>query len=215
MKTPSIQMSRLGEDGLLFQSEGPLNLHVQGRYWALDLQCREIQGVDECVLGMHSLLLCLSPEADQESVRQHVLQLWQSITPMEPRATLVDIPVIYDGEDLRDIAARKHLSVENIVQLHTSVEYTVFALGSQPGFPYLGGLDERLAEPRRAEPRVRVEAGSVVIGGGQTGIISRTSPSGWHIIGHTETQLFDISRAQAALLSPGDRVRFTAVAVDT
>ena len=99
------------------------------------------------------------------------------------------------------------------MRLHTSAEYTVFALGSQPGFPYLGGLDERLAEPRRAEPRVRVEAGSVVIGGGQTGIISRTSPSGWHIIGDTDTQLFDINRAQAALLSPGDRVRFVSVAV--
>ena len=72
--------------------------------------------------------------------------------------------------------------------------------------PYLGGLDERLAVPRRAEPRVRVEAGSVAIGGGQTGVISRTFPSGWHIIGRTETELFDVRRAQAALLSPGDRV---------
>ncbi|MGQ7846803.1 5-oxoprolinase subunit PxpB [Granulosicoccus sp. 3-233] len=215
MESPDLQMSRLGESGLLFQSKGPLSLDVQGHYWSLDLQCRDIQGVAECVLGMHSLLLCLSPDADPEDIHQRVLQSWRSITPMAPRSTLVDIPVVYDGEDLNGIAARKHLSVAEIVLLHTSGEYTVFALGSQPGFPYLGGLDERLAEPRRTEPRVRVEAGSVVIGGGQTGIISRTSPSGWHIIGHTETQLFDINRTQAALLSPGDRVRFTAVAMST
>lgn len=140
-------MSILGEYGLLFQSEGPLSLDVQGRYWALDLQCREIQGVDELVLGMHSLLLCLSPEADPENIRQQVLQLWRSVTPMAPKETIVDIPVNYDGEDLIDIAIRKYLSVKDIVRLHTSAEYTVFALGSQLGFPYLVDLEERLAVP--------------------------------------------------------------------
>ena len=100
----------------------------------------------------------------------------------------MDVPVNHDGEDLIDIAARKHRSVEDVVRLHTSAEYTVIAQGSQPGFPYLGSLDERLAVPRRAEPHVRVEAGSVVVGGGQTGVISRTFPSSWHIIGRTERE---------------------------
>ncbi|ASJ71918.1 Kinase A inhibitor [Granulosicoccus antarcticus IMCC3135] len=214
MKIPLINMSRLGEYGLLFQSEGPLSLDIQGRFWALDLQCREIQGVDELVLGMHSLLLCLSPGADPENIRLQVLQQWRSISSMPPNETIVDIPVIYDGEDLIEIADQKSMTVEDIVRLHTHAEYTVFALGSQPGFPYLGGLDERLAVPRRSEPRVRVEAGSVVIGGTQTGVISRTSPSGWHIIGHTQTELFDINKARPALLSPGDRIRFVTATVD-
>lgn len=201
-------MSYLGESSLLFQSDGPLSLDTQGRYWALDSLCREIQGVDELVLGMHSLLLCLSPQADSEEIGQVVFRHWRSITSIAPNKTLINIPVIYDGEDLADIAAQKRLSVGEIIQRHTAVEYVVFALGSQPGFPYLGGLDKRLSVPRRAEPRIRVEAGSIVIGGDQTGVISRTSPSGWHIIGHTDTELFDINCAQPALLSPGDKLRF-------
>jgi KipI family sensor histidine kinase inhibitor len=119
-----------------------------------------------------------------------------------------EIPVQYIGEDIQELADRRGMAIQDGIRLHTETEYIVFALGSQPGFPYLGGLDKRLFSPRRPEPRVRVEAGSVVIGGGQTGVISRTSPSGWHIIGRTEVEFFNLKKEQPALLSPGDKVRF-------
>jgi 5-oxoprolinase (ATP-hydrolysing) subunit B len=124
---------------------------------------------------------------------------------------IIDIPVIYGGEtgiDLAYIADLCGLAMDKVVELHASAEYTVYAIGSQPGFGYLAGLNDQLATPRRLVPRTRVEAGSVVIGGVQAGVISCTSPSGWHVIGHTEVRLFDPDRTKPVLLVPGDRIRF-------
>ena len=103
------------------------------------------------------------------------------------------------------------LSVAQVVRLHSSGEYTVYFLGFQPGFAYLGGMDPRLTTPRRQQPRVAVPAGSVGIGGQQTGVYPRTSPGGWQLIGHTPLSLFDPALEPASLLLPGDAVRFVNV----
>lgn len=121
------------------------------------------------------------------------------------------IPVRYggaSGPDLDALAATAGLDAEGAIALHAHGEYRVAMLGFAPGFPYLGGLDPRLATPRRATPRVRVAAGSVGIGGVQTGIYPRQGPGGWNIIGRTPLRLFDPARDMPCLLVPGQRVRF-------
>ena len=212
MTKPPVLISEMGESALLIQSEGPMSLDVQRLYWALDRVCHDLPGVTETVLGVHSLLLRFDPQAELADAAAHLQDLWQEIRPAEGRGRLVEVPVHYGGaggEDLQDLAASHGLSVGEVVELHSAPTYIVFALGSQPGFPYLGGLDPRLVTARRASPRQRVEEGSVVIGGEQAGVIARTSPSGWHIIGATRVRLFDLDREEPALLQPGDQLRFS------
>jgi KipI family sensor histidine kinase inhibitor len=132
-----------------------------------------------------------------------------------PRADdLIEIPVCYGGDfgpDLDALAAYTKLDPQEVVARHARAEYSVAMLGFMPGFPYLLGLDEALHAPRRASPRTRVPAGSVAIGGAQTGIYPRELPGGWQLIGRTPLTLFDAARTQPALLRPGQRVRFRAI----
>ena len=110
-----------------------------------------------------------------------------------------------------EVAELTGLSPEEVVARHQQSEYVVGFLGFAPGFAYLLGGDERLHVPRRTEPRVRVPAGTVALGGVYSGVYPRESPGGWHLIGSTETVLFDPTRQPPALLAAGDRVRFVAV----
>lgn len=129
----------------------------------------------------------------------------------------VEIPVAYGGEfgpDLDAGAAELGLSPADLIQRHSGALYRVAMIGFAPGFPYLSGLDPALALPRLATPRTRVAAGSVAIGGAQTGIYPRPGPGGWRLLGRTPLSLFDPARAQPSLLLPGDRVRFVAIDPD-
>ena len=131
---------------------------------------------------------------------------------IEPRT--VEIPVAYGGEfgpDLATSAAELGLSASALIERHSDAIYIVAMIGFAPGFPYLSGLDPELALPRLATPRTQVAAGSVAIGGAQTGIYPRPGPGGWRLLGRTPLTLFDPSRAQPSLLLPGDRVRFLAI----
>ncbi|HET9482549.1 MAG TPA: 5-oxoprolinase subunit PxpB, partial [Xanthomonadales bacterium] len=126
----------------------------------------------------------------------------------------VVIPVCYGGDsgpDLDAVAKHTGLSAHDVVARHAAGDYRVAMLGFQPGFPYLIGLDPALATPRHATPRPRVAAGSVGIGGAQTGVYPREAPGGWQLIGRTPLALFDAARKPPALLAPGDRVRFEAI----
>lgn len=132
----------------------------------------------------------------------------------KPERSFIEIPVCYGGDhgpDLEAVAKHAGLSPDAVVARHAGGEYTVAMLGFAPGFPYLLGLDAALHVPRRDNPRTRVPAGSVAIGGAQTGIYPKELPGGWHLIGRTPLSLFDAHRASPALLAPGDRVRFRAI----
>jgi inhibitor of KinA len=131
------------------------------------------------------------------------------------RGRRVEIPVCYGGEfgpDLPAVAAHCGMSADEAAALHEGADYLVHAIGFTPGFPYLGGLHKRLRIPRLDTPRQRVPAGSVAIGGSQTGVYPVDSPGGWHIIGRTPIKLFSPLQEPAALLRPGDHVRFRAIA---
>jgi inhibitor of KinA len=129
----------------------------------------------------------------------------------EVPARLLEIPVCYGGDfgpDLGRVADHCGLENSEVVAAHSGAEYLVHAIGFTPGFPYLGGLPERLRTPRRDTPRATVPAGSVAIGGAQTGVYPVSSPGGWNLIGRTPMHLFRPHERPAAALRPGDRVRF-------
>jgi KipI family sensor histidine kinase inhibitor len=125
---------------------------------------------------------------------------------------LVEVPTTYDGSDLADVARMWGMSVEEAVQRHTGTEFVVAFCGFSPGFAYCTGLPEELAVPRLDTPRTKVPAGSVGVAGEFTGVYPRSSPGGWRLLGRTRLTLWDSGSPNPALLVPGTRVRFTAVA---
>jgi KipI family sensor histidine kinase inhibitor len=161
---------------------------------------------------MNNLTVELDPAApDLENLLNALTAAWCKSNAVSSSSRRVDIPVHYGGPagcDLDEVARHTGLSREEVIRLHTASEYTVYFLGFLPGFAYLGGMDKRLAIPRRKEPRFAVPAGSVGIAGEQTGIYPAVSPGGWQLIGRTSLQLFDPARDPPSLLLPGDTVRF-------
>ena len=146
-------------------------------------------------------------------VADYVKQLMKSVpSHYISKSRKIEIPVFYDDSpDLAELCRLSGLSRERWIELHTSAEYTVVCVGFAPGFPYLAGLPEALQMPRRAEPRLHVQAGSVAIGGAYCGIYPQQSPGGWHIVGRTQVCLFDAAQQPPALLQTGDKVHFRAV----
>ena len=131
-----------------------------------------------------------------------------------PPAREIIVPTCYGdkfGPDLENVATTNNLTVEEVVSIHSKPLYLVYMLGFSPGFPYLGGMDKRIATPRLATPRLKIEAGSVGIADVQTGIYSINSPGGWQIIGKTPLKLFDVTSDNPFLLQAGDTLRFKSI----
>lgn len=171
-----------------------------------------IPGVREYVPTFRSLTVHYDPAAisfADLAARIGDLQL-EGSGPAEPGRSW-SVPVLYDGPDLEDIARAAGLSVEAAAGLHASMTYHVYMLGFLPGFAYLGDLPEPLRQKRLDVPRTRVPAGSVAIADELTAIYPVLSPGGWRLIGRTPLRLFDHRSDPPSLLSPGDRVRFSAV----
>ncbi|WP_316791143.1 5-oxoprolinase subunit PxpB [Pedobacter frigoris] len=130
---------------------------------------------------------------------------------------MVTIPVYYggaSGPDLDDVARFHKMSTDEVIALHTQPEYLVYMIGFAPGFPYLGGMDERIATPRKESPRAKVPKGSVGIAGSQTGVYPLETPGGWQIIGQTPLELFDLRKEEPALLRAGQKIRFSSITED-
>lgn len=142
----------------------------------------------------------------------------RATTQRQTVAREVELPVLYGGEagpDLGHVAAHAGLDEAEVIALHSQACYRVAMLGFAPGFPYLLGLPSGLAMPRRADPRLSVPAGSVAIGGQQTGVYPQALPGGWHLIGRTPLTLFDVHAQEPSLLRAGDRVRFRPIDAET
>lgn len=210
----------LAEDALLLRFgdsiDVPINAQVQSAVACL----REALPQVECVPAYASILLRFDPRQWRGDAQPHALVLAAAQaalargTESAQAARDCVIPVCYAdafGPDLADVAAFCKLDAEEVIALHVGGDYRVAMIGFAPGFPYLLGLDPRLAVPRRTDPRQRVAAGSVAIGGAQTGIYPDCLPGGWHLIGRTPLRLFDLSRQPPSLLVAGDRVRFRAI----
>ena len=176
------------------------------------LRSTGLAGVVETVPTFRSLMVHYDPlVTSRAELEQAIAVLLDRRSGLCRDATLWRMPVCYEGEfapDLAEVARLTELTPREVVGLHSAVRYHVYMLGFLPGFPYLGDLPPRLALPRRADPRVRVPAGSVSIATTLTAIYPYESPGGWHLIGATPIRLFDPSRSRPALLAPGDMVQF-------
>lgn len=202
----------LGETAVVLELEPPVTLASQKRIWRLAQRLVETPNVVEAIPGMNNITVILrDPQTLALDAIERLQRWWEESEALEPDSRYIEIPVTYGGAggpDLTDVARHSGMSEKQVVELHASVEYVVWFLGFQPGFPYLGSLPEPLHTPRRAEPRLIVPAGSVGIGGPQTGIYPLPTPGGWQLIGHTALPLFDPKKEQPVLLRPGDSVRF-------
>lgn len=188
-------------------------LNAQVRRLCAALQRAAVAGVIDLHPAYASVLIRFDSLrlARQALIAQVEQALSQLATVELPPPRRVEIPVAYGGEggpDLPDVAALCGLSPQAVIALHAAASYLVYFLGFAPGFAYLGGLPAVLHTPRLSTPRPLVPAGSVGIGGAQTGVYPLAIPGGWRLIGHTSLALWDPARTPMALLQPGDEIRF-------
>ena len=222
------QIEPLGEDILLLRFGAGIDRDTNARVHAAAELLRRVEmpGLIDLIPAYATLALHYDAPfwagRDGEPPWRHLAGTLEAVFATPPRLAadegrLVEIPVCYGGEsgpDLAAVAAHAALDADSVIARHVGRDYRVAMLGFAAGFPYLLGLDPGLQMPRRAQPRLRVPAGSVAIGGAQTGIYPAQLPGGWHLIGRTPLRLFDPARAQPSLLLPGDRVRFRAIEAD-
>jgi KipI family sensor histidine kinase inhibitor len=188
-----------GDAALLVEPPDPAGLYAA-------LAASPPPGVADVVPAARTLTLLLDPSADPAAVAAAV----RAARPGTAGggAGAVEIPVVYDGADLAEVAGRTGLTPAEVVAAHTGAPWRVAFTGFAPGFGYLEGGDPRLDVPRRAVPRVRVPAGAVGLAGRFSGVYPAESPGGWQLIGRTEAVLWDLDRDPPALLRPGISVRF-------
>lgn len=143
---------------------------------------------------------------------QTLLTRVQTTDPSEPRT--IEIPVHYGGQygpDLSFVSKHNNITEEQVIEYHSNKDYLVYMIGFAPGFPYIGGMDERIAAPRKKEPRTTIPAGSVGIAGKQTGVYPIETPGGWQLIGRTPLTLFNPDGQSPSLLQAGDHIRFKSI----
>lgn len=189
------------------------------RYLAKKLQNAGIHGLQETVPTYCSLTVYYEPlvlsRRKLEHQILHFLAAYQPDTAEKKR--IFQIPVCYEGEfapDMEDVCRLTGLSREQVIALHSSVDYLIYMLGFLPGFPYLGGMDPRLEVPRLDSSRTRIPAGAVGIGGKQTGVYPLASPGGWRLIGRTPAVIYDPNREKPIVYEAGDYIRFCPISTD-
>lgn len=167
-----------------------------------------------------SLLISYDPlRISPEALRAEVAGLQERLAsrPATPPPRVLQVPTAYGGvfgPDLAFVAAHARLTEREVIEVHAGRDYLVYMMGFSPGFPYLGGMSERIATPRLETPRMAIPAGSVGIAQAQTGIYPVESPGGWQVIGRTPVALFDPGRHPPALVEAGDYIRFVPVTPD-
>lgn len=205
-----IALEPLGDRALLarFRTES------EAARWARAVRQQGWPGVRDVVLAYQTAAVFADPdEVDLEGLEGRLRKL-RAAAGDEVRGALVTLPVLYDGADLHEAAERLGLAVDELVGEHSGQEYTVFAVGFQPGFPYAGYLPRSISGlARRTPPRVRVPAGSVAIAGRQTGVYPRESPGGWHLLGRTPLTIVDVKAGRFPIRA-GDRLRFVSITED-
>lgn len=197
-----------GDQALLLE----LDNTAEALAWSITLREAALPGVIEVVGAARTVLLQLDGPGLQQAVRRRLDAIEAPANVLgHTRDEILSIEVVYDGADLDHVAEITGLTADEVVDAHTATVWNVGFCGFAPGFAYLVGGDPRLQVPRRAEPRSAVPAGAVGLAGEFTGVYPRRSPGGWQLIGRTSATLWDVERADPALLTPGRRVRFRAV----
>jgi KipI family sensor histidine kinase inhibitor len=215
---PDVRITAAGDAALVLELPARVDVETSGRIVAIAAALRRQCGavIRDAVVGYHTLTLYFDPLAvDSRWLESQMLEVASDVQPgADAPGGTIEVPVCYGGvygPDLAYVALQAGCSEQDVITLHTSREYRVFVVGFVPGFAYMGPVDERLALPRRSNPRTRVPAGSVGIAAGQTGIYPMETPGGWHLIGRTPVRPFDPARLEPVLFRPGDRVTFRAI----
>lgn len=208
-----IKRTRLGELAIIYQLiTPPINRQnikkVHQVYYALKELDLAYYGILDIVPSYSDITIHLAITSpllgDDSFIMELIKSVMANCDSSVAKAKTHLIPVCYDGEDLDDVLIHHNISRSELIKLHSEPEYLIAMLGFRPYFPYLLGLNSKLHLPRRSTPRLMVRAGTIAIGGEQTGIYTNTSPAGWHIIGHTEFTDFASFRC-------GDTIKFSNV----
>lgn len=200
-----------GDQALIVRLGTSIDATVLCEVLALEQALKDLRlsGLKNMVPAYASLLCQYdSEQIAATQLEERIRSLEGMLAPVELAGDLAEIPTKYDGPDLAEVAEKTGLTARQVIDRHAERSYLVYCVGFAPGFTYCGELDQRLALPRRASPRVKVPAGSVAIAGRQTGIYAVDSPGGWHLIGRTDAVLFDPRANPPARFKPGDRIRF-------
>jgi inhibitor of KinA len=222
MKADRLDFAPLGDRALTITVGDLIDEATHRRVRAVSalLDARSPRGIVDQVPAFTSIVVHYAPEHvdgdPQDSPYSRLVRQLGAVLAIVrdddlPPPRTVEIPVCYGGDlgpDLEDVARQHHLDAESVIRIHAAPSYLVYMVGFMPGFAYLGGLAPELVTPRRHSPRTAVPAGTVGIGGQQTGVYPLVSPGGWNLIGRTPLQIFDVARETPALLETGDRVRF-------
>jgi inhibitor of KinA len=194
-----------------------VNSKVRNLYVALNKY--KVAGIEEITPTYRSLLIQYNPLViNLNTLQTKLMELENNLDKVEiPKPRIIEIPTLYGGEygpDLNFVAEHNGITLEDVIKTHCSVDYLIYMLGFTPGFPYLGGMSEKIAAPRLSVPRAKIPAGSVGIAGKQTGIYPIESPGGWQLIGRTPLKLYDPKRKPPILLQAGDYIRFVPISID-
>ena len=196
-----------------FGNEISEEINKKLRAYFLVLEKENISGIIECIPSYADLMVLYNPVIIKyKELLLRLKEVAKNCDQIEiPEARTVEIPVYYSaefGEDIEDVKSHTGLSDKEIIEYHTENEYLVYMLGFTPGFCYLGGMNSKIATPRKEIPSQKILAGSVGIAGEQTGIYPIDSPGGWQIIGRTPLRLFDPNRKPEFLIQAGDFLKF-------
>ena len=208
-----------GDTALSVEFGDRIDRGISNRVLRLSALVREakLPGVIETVPTFRSLMVHYDPVAtNNASLVIAIENLLDSSRGEAQPVKLWRIPACYatsHAPDLAEVAQRTGLSIAEVIELHSSTRFHIYMLGFMPGYPYMGDLPAPLMLPRRADPRIRVPAGSIAIATNMTAIYPLESPGGWHLIGATPIRLFDLRWLRPALLSPGDAIRFEPISV--
>lgn len=207
-----------GDSSILVEFGKEISPEINGKISSAVQIIKEqhIEGVRDMIPAFCSLLVNYDPRVISYNEIKTRLEaiVKMDIKAGERHKKVYEIPVCYGGEygpDIATIAEHAGLSEEEVIKIHSSRDYLIYMLGFLPGFTYLGGLDERLHTPRLANPRIKINAGSVGIGGSQTGIYPLDSPGGWQLMGMTPVKTYDPTREVPILVEAGDYIRFVPV----
>ena len=220
LDTPRYRIA--GDRGLLVEYGDRIDLAINRKVWSMAVLLDQSppNGIIEVIPTYRSLLIIYDPaETEPETIQTGLETLEGRLADIEiPPPKTVEIPVCYGGEfgpDIGFVAKSHDLTEDAVIGIHSATEYPIYMIGFTPGFPFLGGLSEKLHTPRLESPRTHVPAGSVGIANNQTGIYPVASPGGWQLIGQTPLNLFDPTRKNPFLYNTGDRIRFVPISAET
>lgn len=211
----NIRIAAAGDSSILIEFEKEIRPDINQKISATVqlLKAQQTPGVIDIIPAFCSLLINYDPRVisygEMKKRMEDILKI--DVKAGASRKKVYEIPVCYGGKygpDIETIAENAGLSIEEVIEIHSSCDYLIYMLGFLPGFCYLGGLDERIHTPRLANPRIKINAGSVGIGGSQTGIYPLDSPGGWQLMGMTPVKTYDPNREIPILVEAGSYIHF-------